>query len=64
MTIDEQKMVSDLSRCKFAVGSWDKKFASNLNVMPAEKELTPAQKENLIRVHHKYRKQITANQTM
>jgi hypothetical protein len=56
-----KRIAKALAGCSMLPGSWDKRFArdmARLAETEPDKELTDPQKENLIRLAHKYRRQL------
>ena len=59
MTTVELEMLQHLARCTFPVASWDKRFIRDLSSKACRTggPLTPAQREQLGRIHYRYRRQ-------
>ena len=55
---DERIAIEALSRCRFMVGSWSKRFARDLAAMPENQVLTPKQRLALWRTVKKFRRQL------
>jgi hypothetical protein len=51
------QMLSALVRCTFPVGSWDKRFVRDLVGRPIS-GMTEKQRASIVRLVHKYRRQI------
>jgi hypothetical protein len=54
-------MAVALAACSFCPGSWDKRFSRNMAALAEhapEKDFTERQRVHLIRLVHKYRRQI------
>lgn len=61
MSADELLIIERLSACRFAPGTWVKRFVNNLYMASKSKpetELSISQREWLYRYLYKYRKQI------
>jgi len=60
MTQTEQDMLSQLSRCTFLPGTWEKRFVRNLHFTARSKNptITPKQREWLVEIAHRYRNQL------
>lgn len=65
ITPEQRARLNRLSCCTFLPGSWDKRFVRNLSGSALECEavnavlaITPAQAEQIDRLHYRYRKQI------
>lgn len=60
MTDEEIQMVNDLSRCTFQVASYNKRFVRSMVARAEnEKTVTKKQGDNIRRLHHRFRKQIS-----
>lgn len=53
-------MVDALVRCTFLPGSWDKRFVHDMSRL-GESKMTGKQADSIIRLVHKYRRQLSAD---
>lgn len=54
-------LISALSKCTFLPGSWDKRFARDMAGLFPGGDLTEKQRANVLRLVHKYRRQLDTN---
>jgi len=60
MTDNEIQMIQDLSRCIFLPGSYNKRFVKSMvDRVKNENTITQKQGDNVRRLHHRFRKQIS-----
>lgn len=63
MTDAEQQIALALGRCTFIPGCWDKSFCHAMATRAARADhadLSERQRDNLLRMAHKYRRQLSA----
>ena len=58
MSDQERRWLEELSGCTFPPGSWDQRFVRSLSIKPDALHLTETQRQSLLRLRHKYRRQI------
>lgn len=59
MTADELELIDSLRCCRFLPGSWEKRFVHDLAGFKQESVLSQRQRESLLSLGHRYRKQLT-----
>lgn len=58
MTPEQRELIDKLKQCRFAVGSYDKRFVNDMSVKPDNYQLTDKQASFLEKLAHRYRRQL------